>query len=74
MKNISKPSLKSVLVAVPELREQVRIAESIQSVEARIYRSNHKLQMLVSMKKGLMQDLLTGKVRVNVDNRENAVA
>lgn len=72
MKNISKPSLKGVQIAVPELGEQVRIAEAMQSIESRIYRSNHKLKMLGSMKKALMQDLLTGKVRVNVDINNNS--
>jgi len=65
MKNISQEIIRNILVALPKERdEQERIVTILNSYDTRIrteeaYRDKLKLQ-----KKGLMHDLLTGKVRV----------
>jgi type I restriction enzyme S subunit len=74
MKNISKPSLLSIHIAQPSFQEQVKIAESIDSVDFRLNHSNEKLARLTSIKKALMQDLLTGKVRVKIDENKKEPA
>ena len=65
-KNINLEDLRPLLIAKPKPREQHRIGDLYNTYEARIsteekYRDKLKLQ-----KKGLMHDLLTGKVRVKV--------
>lgn len=52
------------------LTEQVEIHNAIHSVRTRIHSQTQKLKVLTSIKKALMQDLLTGKVRVNVENHQ----
>mgnify|MGYP000064793554 CR=1 FL=1 len=47
---------------------------AVEVLNALIDEVSEKLNFQQSLKKALMQDLLTGKVRVNVDNKENAVA
>ena len=64
--HIKRSDLTSYLVATPDKEEQKRIEETISSHDSRIrieeqYRDKLKLQ-----KKGLIHDLLTGKVRVKV--------
>ncbi|GAB3369024.1 restriction endonuclease subunit S [Spongiibacter taiwanensis] len=66
--------IKDMLTPVPPMDEQLKIATAIDSIDRRIQASNKKYIELGLLKKALMQDLLTGKVRVNVDNKESAVA
>ena len=67
MKNISKPNLLSIKVRKPPINEQLQIASVINSIEDNKVSSDKKMNILVSLKKSLMQDLLTGKVRVTVN-------
>jgi type I restriction enzyme S subunit len=71
---ISGESLSRVLIAIPDIAEQEKIANALGTIDSMISSSNEKLKSVMSLKRALMQDLLTGKVRVNVDNKENAVA
>jgi len=68
MKNISKPKLLSIKVACPKFEEQVKIAKSLKSIDTKIDLISSKLEKSKNTKKALMQDLLTGKVRVKVDS------
>ncbi len=54
--------------------EIVLISKKINIANLRISNENLFLSKVKLIKQGIMQDLLTGKVRVNVDNKENAVA
>lgn len=67
MKNISKPSLLGIQVAFPAFDEQTRITKYIHSVDLLLESSIERHKRNKALKKALMQDLLTGKVRVNVD-------
>lgn len=66
-KNLSGTSLKTLKMPRPSIREQNEIVNIIESVNERIAISNKKLASNIKLKKALMQDLLTGKVRVKVD-------
>ncbi|MCL1056825.1 restriction endonuclease subunit S [Shewanella gelidimarina] len=55
------------IFAVPPLIEQEEIAHSIYSSMIKVDKLNEKLKQIKALKKALMQDLLTGKVRVKVD-------
>ena len=48
-------------------QEQKEIASILTSVDDNIEEKQRKLEHIQSLKKSLMQDLLTGKVRVQVD-------
>ncbi|EIF43520.1 restriction modification system DNA specificity subunit [gamma proteobacterium BDW918] len=71
---ISTTEIAKTLFSVPSLSEQHRIVEVLSSLDNKIDATGEKFEKMLSTKKALMQDLLTGKVRVNVDNKESAVA
>ena len=54
-------------IAVPPLVEQEKIANILTSLDDQIEAVESKLVQLESLKKSLMGDLLTGRVRVSVD-------
>lgn len=66
-KNLSMSIVKEILLPVPPLREQEKIVNALQSIDKRIQIMRERLMGTIKIKKALMQDLLTGKVRVNVD-------
>jgi len=64
--NISREALENTKTPIPPLHEQKQIANILSSIDDEIEKeSNHKEQ-LEAMKKGLMQVLLTGKIRVKI--------
>lgn len=71
---ISGESLGKIEIAIPEISEQKAIANALDSIHGHILSLTNKLQAQKSLKKALMQDLLTGKVRVQVDAPEVAEA
>ncbi|WP_421705847.1 restriction endonuclease subunit S [Alloalcanivorax xenomutans] len=73
-KTIYMPVFKKLQILLPPFDEQERIAEAADKIETNIVAKQKRLEGFQLVKKALMQDLLTGKVRVNVDNKENAVA
>ncbi|WP_085301394.1 restriction endonuclease subunit S [Colwellia polaris] len=64
---IKQSTFRKVLLPVPPIDEQIKISENLNSIVSRIDATQNKLQHFKSLKKALMQDLLTGKVRVKVD-------
>ena len=65
-------NLKSVLLPIPNsLEEQTAISDKLFSVSDLINQENRQLAKLAVLKTGLMQDLLTGRVRVEVDGEKN---
>ena len=64
---ISIASLKKYKVALPSLVEQEKIVDILTSLDDQIEAVESKLVQLESLKKSLMGDLLTGRVRVSVD-------
>lgn len=70
MDSISSTTLKMLLVPVPPIEEQKRIVKVYQCLMQNIENKESKFRSLSILRKALMQDLLTGKVRVNVENHE----
>jgi len=68
MDSISSRTLKRLIVPVPPMDEQVEIANVYRSLIKCIKEKQSKLSALEHLKKALMQDLLTGKVRVSHTN------
>ncbi|PME29181.1 hypothetical protein BCV39_08650 [Vibrio sp. 10N.286.55.E10] len=67
-KNISQADIKGYFIALPPLNEQIVIGDSISKIDTLLSVKEAKLRKLEDLKKALMQDLLTGKVRVKVDS------
>jgi type I restriction enzyme, S subunit len=66
-KNLSATIVKEVDIAIPPIEEQEKIVELLDAQEENISSLNGQLLAIKKLKKGLTQDLLTGKVRVSVD-------
>lgn len=64
--SINKQALNDFKIAIPSLPEQQKIASILSKVDSQIQDNQNYLTKLQELKKGLMQDLLTGKVRVCV--------
>ena len=60
------PHFLQFKILIPPLPEQQKIASILSSMDSYIEEKQRKLQQTQSLKKSLMQDLLTGKVRVTV--------
>ena len=66
IKNINLPFLNSLEIPLPPIPEQQKIAEILSTVDNKLELLGTKRDKLNVLKKGLMNDLLTGKVRVKV--------
>ena len=63
IKRIVLRDINSLKIVVPKLKEQEKIAKILLSVDNEIEEYENKKQRLEYLKKGLMQQLLTGKIR-----------
>lgn len=61
--NLRRQQVLDCPVAIPPLKEQEKIAEIISSIDEKISTDTIHKETLIKLKKGLMQDLLSGKVR-----------
>ena len=59
--------LGKISIPIPLLHKQKKIVSILTSMDKTIKEKKHKLAQTQSLKKSLMQDLLTGKVRVTVN-------
>ena len=64
--SISKSSLLGLELLIPSIEEQIKIAGLFKALDDELQLLNDKLQEYRDQKKGLMQNLLTGKIRVKV--------
>ena len=67
IKETRAPLIKKIIIAFPPLPEQKKIAAILSSVDGLIEDAQRKYDKYQSLKKSLMQDLLAGRVRVQVD-------
>ncbi|MEM5882492.1 MAG: restriction endonuclease subunit S, partial [Candidatus Aenigmatarchaeota archaeon] len=63
--NLNTSIVNNILFPLPPLPEQQRIAEILSQVDKAIEKEQNYKEKLKRLKQGLMEDLLTGKVRVN---------
>ena len=64
MKNISQGVIRGLVLAYPEVEEQHRILAVMALMDQELEVLGRELGKLLSLKSGLMSDLLTGRVRV----------
>ncbi|WP_288927239.1 restriction endonuclease subunit S [uncultured Trichococcus sp.] len=67
---ISKSAVETFKIPVPPLEEQIEMAKMLSSLDEKLSVEKVKKESLQTIKKSLMQSLLTGKVRVKVDEDE----
>jgi type I restriction enzyme S subunit len=72
--NLGTSQIADGMIPLPPLQEQKQISSILRSVDELIEKKGKRVSKDQSLKKALMQDLLTGKVRVNTDQREPVVA
>ena len=71
--SLSRENIKSIQIPLPPLPEQKRIASILSQIDEVIEKEQKYKEKLERIKRGLMEDLLTGKVRVNelIDGEKN---
>ena len=68
-KNLANPKLmndvmKKIEIAIPDIKEQFRISNIILDLELELKALENKLNKWLEIKQGMMQNLLTGKIRL----------
>ncbi len=66
IQGILREDVENFKIAIPPLLEQQKIASILSSINEKIEKEQHYITHLEHLKKGLMQNLLTGKIRVKV--------
>nr|WP_075518701.1 restriction endonuclease subunit S [Moritella viscosa]SHN95954.1 Type II restriction-modification enzyme [Moritella viscosa] len=61
-------AIRNMQVALPPIQEMNQIVKALDSIDSSIAMKRTKLAKITDTKKALMQDLLTGKVRVKLDS------
>ncbi len=69
---LSKKEFLKIRLVLPSVEQQNKIANFLDSLDQEINLLKEELDKLKEQKKGLMQLLLTGIVRVNVEDNKNA--
>ncbi|GHB87834.1 restriction endonuclease subunit S [Persicitalea jodogahamensis] len=64
--NCKYDSLRRIQVSIPHLAEQRAIAEILNAADEEIRLATEEIEALQEQKRGLMQELLTGKKRVSI--------
>lgn len=64
MKNISKDAILSMKFLFPEIQEQVEIADVLADMDKEIESLNARLMQSRKIKQSMMQELLTGRIRL----------
>jgi len=67
IKGILREGLGKIKISIPSLPEQQKIAEILGRVDTRLELLRKRKERLEKIKKGLMQDLLTGRKRVKLE-------
>ncbi|WP_163527845.1 restriction endonuclease subunit S [Halobacillus ihumii] len=71
--NISAKQIESIEVPLPSEEEQKKISDILSVFDVKALNGRKELEQLERLKKGLMQQLLTGKTRVPIDDEDEVM-
>jgi type I restriction enzyme S subunit len=71
--HLTKEKLAAIPIPFPPITEQREIVKICSSINSKIDSVTEKYRKIVEIKKALMQDLLTGKVRVNAEQSNTSL-
>ena len=66
--SLSKNIIEPINIPLPTIDEQVKISNIFTSIDSKLEVLSEKKKHYQELKQGLMQKLLTGKIRVNINN------
>ncbi len=72
--SLTRRTLNNQLFVFPPLIEQNAIVSKINSIDIKIQSKQTKIRTLQRLKKSLMQNLLTGKIRLNVEQINKTIS
>lgn len=64
LRNLDKPSLRKIEIRCPGLVEQTAIAEALNDMDAELEALEARRDKMSALKHGMMQELLTGRIRL----------
>lgn len=67
VRHTSPDRILNITFPLPRIPEQQKIASILSTIDEKIEKERRRKEQLEKLKKGLMQDLLAGRVRVRVD-------
>lgn len=70
--NLKYPAFSEIMVSLPSLERQRRVADYLDEATSELALLDRQIELLRTQKRGLMQKLLTGDIRVNVDEGGDA--
>jgi len=73
VKHLNVADVRKLLIPKPSLQEQIQIANILEEIDGKIDNEVAYKEELELLKKGLMQVLLTGKVRVKIADAEEMI-
>jgi type I restriction enzyme S subunit len=62
--SLNKKTLEQIEITIPNLPEQTQIAKILSDMDAELTALEHKLEKAKKIKMGMMQELLTGRIRL----------
>ena len=70
VRHTSASTIRNTIINFPELNHQQRIAQTLSDMDTEIEQLETQLTKYKQMKTGMMQELLTGKKRLNLDLKD----
>ena len=70
VQNLNKDKVSAVIIAKPPIQEQVAIAEALSNIDSLIFSLQKLIEKKKAIKRGTVQELLTGKKRLPGFNEE----
>lgn len=68
--SLSAKNISRIKIQLPPIEEQNKITDILDTIVFKLDKEHDRKERLLNLKQGLMQQLLTGKVRVPIDDHE----